>query len=237
MNLHTFFHDLCVMELSDLMYGDESTAESPTITMRHKLTPILNSVLSQIYIDFWIQQKELVLRTDANITVYYLRPEHAVSTGGVSPKYIIDSIANPFLGDLVRVDEILDEHGNTVFNNHYNAVGGDVRCPQWDAISFQYPMDNKEYLIRYRVSAPQFTQNMSAEGTSTQLLLPPGFLDLVRCKIAERMYGAQKTQESITKSEHYKMEGAVIEARLVKEGITFMDNIDLNKKPAIRGFP
>ena len=236
MNLFTFLHDLCTVELADLMYGDESSAESPSEEMRHKLTPILNSCLRQIYIDHQIEQKELVLRTDANVTQYFLRPTHAVTNPGLDEKYIIDTPQAPFLGHMVRIDEVLDENGVQVFSANDNPMGGVVRRPSWDSLVFQYPLDGKEFLVRYRASAPVFTDADSAAASTAQLSLPPGFMDLLKLRMAERVYGAQKTPESIAKSQQYKMEAMELTANLVGQGTVGDDGWNFDALPFRRGF-
>lgn len=236
MNLHTFFHELCTLELSDLIFGDENVGESPTLAMRHKLTPILNSCLRQMYIDYQIEQKELVLRTDSNIRRYFLRKEHATQDPSPEDKYIIDSHTEPFMGDVARVDEVLDEEGRLVFSSNQNILGGNVRRPSWDSLSFHEPRDNLEYLVRYRASAPVFTEADSDAQSDTQIKLPPGFLDLLRFQIADRVYSSQKTEESIAKGQQYRLEASALSAILVGQGTAGEEGWDLGKTFYRRGF-
>lgn len=236
MSLYTFLHDLCTVELADLMYGDENSTETPSDEMRHKLTPILNSCLRQIYIDHQVEQKELVLRTDANITQYFLRATYALTNPSPDEKYILDSALAPFLGDVARVDEVLDENGVRVFSAVDNSMGGQVRRPTWDSLVFQYPLDGKEYLVRYRAAAPVFSEASTSEVAATPFFLPPGFTDLLRLRMAERVYGAQKTPESIAKSQQYKMEGMELAALLVGQGTAGDEGWNLDALPARRGF-
>ena len=236
MELHTFFHELCTMELADLNFGDESASESPTLETRHRLTPMLNSCLRQIYIDFPVETKELVLRTSASIRRYYLRKEHSIQDPTPVDKYIIDSLANPFLGDIGRIDEVLDEHGKLVFSAHQNVVGGNVRKLTWDSLSFWEPRDNKEYLVRYRVAAPTFTDTDSEENSGVMLRLPPGFVDLLRNMIADRIYSSQKNSDSIAKGQIHKAEAQAIAASLVQEGTAGEEGWNFDRLLRLRGF-
>lgn len=237
MDFETFLKDLCLIELADLVYSEPDVAlpnEYPSAELRKKLLPSVNSALRQMYIDHQISQKELVLRTDANITQYFLTVEHAVSNSAFVEKYIIDSVGNPYIGDLGRIDEVLDENGCLVYSAHENVMGGFVRMPRWDCLTFSTPLDQKEYLVRYRAAAPVMAEDQT--DADVQLMLPPGYVDLLRLKVAERVYGAQKTTESQTKAAQYKAEGKELEARLSGQDTAQEGNFDFDSRMSQKGF-
>ena len=237
MIFETFLKDLCLVELSDLVYveSDDSTpTEYPTVALRLKLLPAINSALRQIYIDHQVSQKELVLRTDVNVTVYYLKVEHAATNSAPVQKYIIDSVGNPFIGDLARIDEVRDEQGRLIYSAHENYTGGYVRMPAWNCLSFSTPLDQKEYLVRYRAAAPVMTETQDDSGI--ELDLPPGYEDLLRLRVAERVYGAQKTPESVGKSKQYQSDATALEARLRGQGTAQEESFDFNDRPRQKGF-
>lgn len=237
MNFETFLKDLCLVELSDLAYAEENrftAGEWPSTTLRLKLLPVINSELRKLYIDFQVAQQELVLRTDANVTRYFLRVEHAMTNAAPVEKYIIDSVGNPFTGDLARVDEVRDEDDRLIFSSHENYVGGYVRMPSWDCLTFSTPVDGKEYLIRYRAGAPTMTDNQ--DDATVELRLPPGYHDLLRLRVAERVYGAQKTQDSLLKAGQYKNDAAALEARLKGQNIDQEGMADFDNRLSQKGF-
>lgn len=237
MNFDTFLSDLRLVELSDLVYVEENDvvpSDHNTAAMRSKLLPVINSALRQMYIDHQIDQKELVLRTDANITRYFLTVEHAITNAAPVEKYIIDSVLNPYLGDLVRIDEVRDEDDRLVYSAHENITGGFVRMPRWDCLTFSTPLDLKEYLVRFRAAAPVMVENQT--DANIQLNLPPGFVDLLRLKVAERVYGSQKTQESVAKASQYKSEAKQLEDRLKGQDTAQEGGYDFDARLAQKGF-
>lgn len=237
MNFDVFLSDLRLVELSDLVYVEENDvvpSDHNTAAMRSKLLPVINSALRQMYIDHQIDQKELVLRTDANITRYFLTVEHAITNAAPVEKYIIDSVLNPYLGDLVRIDEVRDEDDRLVYSAHENITGGFVRMPRWDCLTFSTPLDLKEYLVRFRAAAPVMVENQT--DANIQLNLPPGFVDLLRLKVAERVYGSQKTQESVAKASQYKSEAKQLEDRLKGQDTAQEGGYDLDTRLAQKGF-
>lgn len=237
MNFETFLKDLCLIELSDMIYAEPdsvATTEYPSAALRLKLLPAVNSCLRQMYIDNQVSQKELVLRTSANITQYFLTVEHAVTNVAAVEKYIIDTVGNPYTGDLARIDEVRDEHNRLVYSAHENISGGFVRMPRWDCLTFSIPLDNKEYLVRYRASAPIMTENQN-DG-SVELALPPGYVDLLRLYVAERVYGAQKTPESVTKAAQYRVEAKELVARLRGQDTSQEPGYDFDNRLLQKGF-
>ena len=236
MDFETFLKDLCLIELSDLVYSEPDAVlpdEYPSAALRLKLIPVINSANRQLHIDHQIHQKELVLRTDANITQYFLTREHATSDVTNVDKYIIDTFIDPYLGDLARIDEVLDEHGRKVFSSQENFMGGYVRMPRWDCLTFSTPLDDKEYLVRYRAAAVPFPES---EADDTPMNLPPGYVDLLRLKVAERVYGAQKTQESLLKAQQYRGEAKELEARLQGQDTAQEGNWDFDGRLQQKGF-
>ena len=237
MDFETFLKDLCLVELSDLIYSEPDAAvptEYPSAALRLKLLPIINSVLRQCYIDYQVSQKELVLRTSADMTRYFLTVEHALTNAALSDKYIIDSVDNPYTGDLARIDEVLDEDGRRIYSSHENYTGGFVRMPQWNCLVFSIPTDGKEFLVRYRAAAPVMTDNQT--DADVELALPPGYVDLVRLQVAQRVYGAQKTQESILKASQYRTEAADLAARLRGQDTSQEGCFDFDNRLAQKGF-
>ena len=123
-----------------------------------------------------------------------------------------------------------------VFSAVDNSMGGQVRRPTWDSLVFQHPLDGKEYLVRYRAAAPVFSEASTSEVAATPFFLPPGFMDLLRLRMAERVYGTQKTPESIAKSQQYKMEAMELADLLVGQGTAGDEGWNLDALPARRGF-
>lgn len=237
MNFEKFLRDLCLVELSDLVYTDPDAdipEEYPSTAFRLKLLPTINSALRQLYINYQIEQKELVLRTDVNITTYTLSPDHALTNPAPVDKYIIDNVLNPFTGDLARVDEILDERGYRVYSAEDNKMGGNIRTPRWDQISFQTPIDGAEYLVRYRVKAPEMVNTQV--DCDIMLNLPPGFTELLRLKIAEIVYANKKTPENIALSEQYRARAAVLEASLTHQDVVQEGGWNFDDRAAAKGF-
>ena len=237
MDFETFLKDLCLIELSDLVYTEPdsvATTEYPSAALRTKLLPVVNSALRQMYIDHQMVQKQLVLRTSADTTQYFLTKDHAVSSIAPVEKYIIDTVDNPYTGDLARIDEVVDEDDRLVYSAHENITGGFVRMPRWDCLVFSTPLDNKEYLIRYRASAPTMTENQV--DSAIQLELPPGFVDLLRLQVAERIYGSQKTNESVAKAAQYRTEALSLEKRLKGQDTAQESGWDFDNRLQQKGF-
>lgn len=237
MIFETFLKDLCLVELSDLIYIEPDVnfpAEYPSAALRLKLLPAINSALRLLYIDTQVSQKELVLRTDANTTIYYLKVEHAVTNAALVNKYILDSVSRPFIGDLARIDEVRDEDNRLVYSAHENYTGGYVRMPAWNCLTFSIPQDLKEYLVRYRAAAPVMTETQN--DSSVVLDLPPGYEDLLRLRVAERVYGVQKTAESVSKAKQYQNDAAALETRLRGLDTAQEEKYDLDDRLRQKGF-
>lgn len=238
MTFDDFLRDLCLIELSDLVFVEPDTMNQlryPSAALRSRILPTINSALRQLYIEHRIEQRDVVLRTNVGTSLYYLRPEHAVThPDPLIEKYLIDSPERPFTGNLVRIDQVLDEDERLVFAEHLNPLGGLVRRPSWDCLAFSNPQDDKEYLVRYRVSAPTMTEGQDDD--AVQMALPPGYADLLRLQVAARLYGQQKTQESVVKAGQLYSEAASLATLLQAQDTLQEGGWNLDDLMAMRGF-
>uniref|UniRef100_UPI00262258C7 hypothetical protein n=1 Tax=Janthinobacterium sp. TaxID=1871054 RepID=UPI00262258C7 len=110
MKLNELLLELATGELSNMAFAKTGVIE-PAAHL--KVITSLNVALNDIFSRVPLAEKEVLVETLDWKHLYYIRKEHARMdpTPGYL-KYIIDTPANPFLGDLVKVLGVVNEVGD-----------------------------------------------------------------------------------------------------------------------------
>lgn len=191
---------LSFMELSDLSQAGEGNGVI-TQPLRNRVISIANDGLLDLHTRFALLNKELILQTREGLNRYYLRQVHALtSTDPDSEKYIVDTEEDPFLGDLTRVDRILNSEGCPVWlNDHEKETGNLFQMLSFDSLYVQNP--SLTLKVFYRARHQELDDDDDAE-----INLPPMYEQALRSFIGWKVYAGQKTQESQIKAQQLEVQ-------------------------------
>ena len=226
MKVSDAFQELCYGELNTHRLA-ESGAISPENYSR--MIHHLNMGLLALYTRFPLLVKELTLQQKSWITVYKLKKEHAVTDPSDEVKYIIDSRFDPFIGDLIRVEEVSDEVGDVV---ELNSTDHDkvALTPSMDTLEIPNPTDTNVLFVTYRAKHPQLVN------VDSELLLPQHLLGALYAYTGMRVYAGGTSQEQLTKSAELESKYERICQKMELDGMVNTDVLVLNMKPHERGW-
>ena len=226
MKVSDAFQELCYGELNTHRLA-ESGAISPENYSR--MIHHLNMGLLALYTRFPLLVKELTLQQKSWITVYKLKKEHAVTDPSDEVKYIIDSRFDPFIGDLIRVEEVSDEVGDVLEMNStdHNKV---ALTPSMDTLEIPNPTDTNVLFVTYRAKHPQLVN------VDSELLLPQHLLGALYAYTGMRVYAGGTSQEQLTKSAELESKYERICQKMELDGMVNTDVLVLNMKPHERGW-
>ncbi len=192
MNLSEVFDQLTYGELAQISIG--GGAEGQIDDANYKaMVAHTNLGLTALYKRFPIKENSLMLSVISNKDTYVLTPENATSnnelTGNI--KYILDSIDSPFIGDILKVEKVVNSYGiELVLNND-----GDLRnikTPTYNTIKFSKDLlsdlagSNVE--VVYRANHPIINVGNGAfNPENVELELPYSYLEPLLLFIASRI--------------------------------------------------
>ena len=226
------------MKVSDafqeLCYGELNThrlAESGAILPEDysRMIHHLNMGLLALYTRFPLLVKELTLQQKSWITVYKLKKEHAVTDPSDEVKYIIDSRFDPFIGDLIRVEEVSDEVGDVVELNSTDHCKVAL-TPSMDTLEIPNPTDTNVLFVTYRAKHPQLVS------VDSEILLPQHLLGALYAYTGMRVYAGGTSQEQLTKGAELESKYERICQKMELDGMVNTDVLVLNMKPHERGW-
>ena len=107
--------------------------------------------LTALHTRFALKHEEVIIQQFDHITDYYLRTQYAQqSTESTETyKYIMDSAAKPFTGDVLRIEELYDEEGEEVpLNDEVHDCS--MFTPKYDLIQMVQPDSANAYSVIYK---------------------------------------------------------------------------------------
>lgn len=204
MLLSEFFDQLTLGELAQVSIGGKpkgeiSQSDYPTI-IGH-----INLGLTRLHTRFLIREDELFIQQYDHIAEYVLDPKYAqTNTGSAEPyKYIADTVANPFLDNVLRIERVYDENGAEVPLND-SQVENSVYTPNYRTIQIPTANSNNSISVVYRGNHPKidrYTIDLSA----VSIELPPSFYEALLYFVASRVHAPMGPTELGSESNNYFM--------------------------------
>lgn len=125
--------------------GGIQTSDYPRIVSH------INLALTALYSRFPVKSEEVVIRLQDHIQVYYLDRRFAVTnTESTEPiKYLDDSKYMPFNDNVLGIDEVYNEMGETLFLNDEGQYWS-IHTPSHNSIQIPYPEKENALIVKYR---------------------------------------------------------------------------------------
>lgn len=233
MKLSDLLLELAIGELSNLAFaktGVIDTAAHPKVILA------INAALRDMFSRVHLAEKEVLVETLDWKVLYYIRKEHAMmdSTPGFL-KYILDTPANPFTGDLVKVLGVTNEVGDPLPVNDAEQWAS-VFLPSFDSVQFNHPGAKQVFSVQYQALHPVLATS-GTDYLEQEIRVPSVLMDMVKAKVASTIIAPMGGQDQTLKSQALD---AVYEARhtsLVLKNDVGDTGINTNVKSIHRGFP
>jgi hypothetical protein len=236
MTLEELFKRLSFGPFSNIAIGN-SGAGTILEAKKPAIVDYLNDGLLRLYSRFILKENEVVIEERAGTTLYVMSSANAVSnqdTDPTSPGYILDTEAEPFQNDLLKILAVYDSDGNELV---LNREGDELSLftPQPNILQIPAPTEGKTTFIIYQ--ARQNPLPLTAPVDLNLTFEIPAVLEQALISyIAYKAYSAINSQEATLKAkEHLEMYDAIcmeaIENDLVNTSLSMA-----NEKLDDRGF-
>ena len=197
MNVGDLFQRLSLGDLSNISLGAEGSGYI-VAEGQDKIVSYANATLTAIYSRFIHSLNFAVVRQQAGVQRYRLNGLYAVSNtdvGNTNPRYIQDSLLEPFPGDVVRiiaVDQILLESQTD------SPPDFDVRLLAQDTIYVLTPVEGQDMRVEYQSNHPRLS--IPANPTDS-ILLAPILEEALESRVAAYVYAAMNGEAQLIKSQ------------------------------------
>ena len=190
------------MKVSELLrelalgeFSNMALAEAGTIAPERIPQVILyaNEALYRIYTRFCLKQQDLVLALHGHITYYHFLPRFTLSRHGEFGErypYIMDTEADPFMEDVIRVLSVYDSFGQLLPIND-SELPNSVFTPQPNMLQVPNPSRANRLVVSYQASHPKLV----ADALDDEVEIPAHLVSAMKAYIAFLHYNNLNTQE------------------------------------------
>lgn len=233
MKLNDLLLELAIGELSNLSFAKTGVIDT---TSHGKVVSAINVSLNDIFSRIPLAEKEVLVETLDWKSIYFIRQEHAVMdpTPGYL-KYILDTPANPFTGDLVKVIGVTNEVGDPLPMNDADQWAS-IFLPTFDSVQFNHPGFKQVFSVQYQALHPKLVAT-GPDYLDQPIRVPAVLMDMVKLKVASTLLAPMGGQDQTLKAQALD---AAYEARhtsLVLKNDIGDTGINTNVKAMRRGYP
>lgn len=235
MILSELFRRLAVGELSNLaLVGDLDDNDIRTVReeQQPKIVTYINDGLLKLYGKFMLKESDLVLQTTAGLTQYPLRLAYALTRddpADTRPAFIQDSVAAPFLGDVIKILEVFD--GCQVPLNDPDDCRS-LFTPQPDVLQVPTPIDGQLISVLYQARHPALT----GDDLAVEIELPAVLETALQSWVAHKTFFHMNTQESQASAQLHLATYESICLEVVENGLVSSDPMLASNRFTKRGW-
>lgn len=219
MYVKEIFEHLAQGELRNLAIG----APDDGGIARHdyaKVIPHINLGITEIYSRLGALSKKLNIQCDLTIQTYHLHPDYA-QAGSSPTKYIMDSVADPFLGDVLKIESIKD--------HSINDLADPLTITSDSYLQFMVPEPTDELLeLTYKAQLPKVDVK-TFEVDTTEIDFPYTYLPALLNYIGSRVLIGMVTPKGELNSMGYMAKFEASMAQLLQRGFEIENNITNTK--------
>jgi len=178
MKLIDILKDLTYGELSGLSIGNLIPGEAENEPDPHEYEQIVSYInlgLTEIYKRFFLRSKEIYIDLQEQLSTYKLHSNYAqqnlTSPIPLIDRYIADTALDPFVDDILKVEEVYDEEGTKLSLNdvtdEYSAF-----TPAYNMVQIPYPADGLTYAVQYRANHPRIVATLATDAALVEVEIP-----------------------------------------------------------------
>jgi hypothetical protein len=188
MNLDDLLKELSYGPLQDLAIGGNGSGVIPAESVP-KVILRINNALTALYTRFPLQKRTIVIETVDGLASYHLRKDYAQTSSSTEVnKYIKDTVADPFLGDVLMVEHVYDaNHCELPLNQRKDCRSWHTQA--YDSLLMDYAKTGDRYFIEYR-AAHALVPFTPADPALVEIRIPPALKLALQHHVAANIYGS-----------------------------------------------
>lgn len=210
MKLSTIFTQLTHGELSQLNIGGSDGLGIQACDY-DKIVSYVNLGLIELYKRFLLKEAEVVVQQYDQIQTYYLEGKYAATSDSNEPiKYIEDSIYQPFMDDVLKIEQVFNELGIPLIENQDGCMScwssegplHPVYTPSYNSIQVPQPEKENQMIVTYRASHEEILVP-GLDPETTEVRIPPGLLEALVLYIGARVYAGMNSDQNAEGNNYY----------------------------------
>lgn len=189
MYLSEIFDQLTHGEMSQIALGG-ANASGIIEADYPKVLAHINLALTELHKRFLIKEGSVTVQQYDHIQTYKLDRKYAETNleSTEQYKYIKDSIYEPFYNDVLRIETVVNEEGETLYLNDKNEYWS-VHTPTYNSVQVPYPEKENQMIVTYRADHERLVSD-NLDPTTTEVNISSTYLESLLFYVASRLYAA-----------------------------------------------
>lgn len=229
MKLTDIFNHLSYGEFSHLHLGEKESNGEFSEEKQMKLISHINAAMSELYSRFTLRRGSLRVTLTEGQTLYYLRPEHALSNSRARGDRYLDDLEMPLKAPVKKVLSV-SANGSDLDLNTTSVCS--VHTPSFDILKVPEALEATELEVEYRATPELLTEDsLCADPEYVEIELPYVFINALGYFIASRVLSAMNGESAASGNNYLmKFEKACIDLKDHGEDLDEGFNEDIRSK-------
>jgi hypothetical protein len=181
------FQNMAHGELSNIAIGD-ATLGSISPADYSNMVSHVQLGLTALHQRFLLRTDQVVIQQNSSTLKYWLKSDYAQSnTSSIQPvKYIIDSAADPFIENVLKIEQVFDELG-AEFTINNSAADVPIYTPSYNCLAITPTVANPAWFVLYRANYPEIPIGVDFDPTSVVLDIPSWLIEPLQAYVTARI--------------------------------------------------
>lgn len=167
--------------------------------------PHIQLGLTALHARFPLQTGQVTIQQFEAVSEYFIHPALGASQNGDvvdASHYIVDTVARPYPNNIIRIEYVKDELGETLPLNKPSDPTS-LLMPQFNALTVPFPSDNVTMVVHYRANHVELI-NDDLDPTTTIVTLPQAYLRALLMFVAARVHASVPSLEGTNNGAAYE---------------------------------
>jgi len=236
MRLLDLFDQLTAGELSQLSMGGSDTVGIQECDYS-KIIPHINLGLTELHKRFPLKVREVMVQQYDHIQKYTIHTDYAETNTdpeNTNIRYVVDSVYEPFLNDILKIETIYNEDGQELYSND-NTEYWSVHVIGHNVVQVPYPDSANALSIVYRANHPRIDLS-GLTPSEIEVDIPHTLLEPLLLYVASRVYSNLNSDGQVIEGNTYS---AKFEAscKMIEELNLISKDNRSNTKPEMNLWP
>lgn len=190
MTLQELFKRLSFGPFSNIALGGEGDG-TILLAKQPAVISAINDAMIRLHARFVLIEREVILQQSEIITNYEISSANAVSTAA-DPAYVIDTVGDPFLNDIIKIMSVYDGQGCQLPLNRENDCHS-LFTPQVNVLQVPKPIEGQPLHVLYQAKPVPLA--LDPISLNAEIVIPTVLEEALMSYVAYKIYNGMNGQE------------------------------------------
>jgi len=201
MLLSEIFDQLTYGELSSLSIGGKKDGAGIAQKDHPEMGAHINLALTALYKIFPLKTAYVNIQQSASIYTYFITSDHSIIDGTADDLYLIDTVADRFQDDLLKIEGLYDEDGDLLYLNNINEDTS-IFNDDYNSITLPNPVAAEIVQVKYRADHVNISHT-NLDPTEVDVKIPRSLLEPLLFYVASRAFSSVPPIEGVSRSSQF----------------------------------